>query len=273
MSYCFYDENRVRYQLYKTNPGNNINWIYLSAGPGADSSYLKSLIDVAQTEGNHWLIDLPGSGSYRTDPNYDFRQWLEIFLPVVARFENAVLVGHSFGGIFPMLFPKLEDYLKGLVILGSCPSLWLEASAKLAIQDRLPDISNEIQGFLSNPNDHTFAKYLEASMPYYFPRESIERGKSLLLELPFQYQTAGWWQKYLIETQYTAQWVPQSLPMMVIGGGLDYITPISIYENDQRFKRSNIQIFKIEEGGHLPWMERPETIHSLFQSFCEKISF
>ena len=56
-----YDSHRVRYNLYQTNRGTPYNWLFFPGGPGADSSYLRSLVDELELPGNVWLIDLPGN--------------------------------------------------------------------------------------------------------------------------------------------------------------------------------------------------------------------
>jgi len=40
-----YDANHVRYELYQTHEGKPYNWLFFPGGPGADSSYLRSLYD------------------------------------------------------------------------------------------------------------------------------------------------------------------------------------------------------------------------------------
>src|SRR5689334_19027115 len=158
MDRFFFDVNHVRYQLVSSREGKPYNWIFLPGGPGADSCYFHSLISHLTLPGNTWFIDLPGSGeNIQTNPlGYNFDLWFEIFLPALKKFENVILIGHSFGGMFPLLFPELENILKGYVILNSAPRLWLEEAVTYSQRFKLPDLSSEIQDFTSNPNDQTF---------------------------------------------------------------------------------------------------------------------
>jgi pimeloyl-ACP methyl ester carboxylesterase len=132
----FYDENYVRFRLAKTNQGTNFyNWLFLPGGPGADSSYYLSLIEELDMAGNFWLIDFPANGSNLQNPgdsDYNFDLWEDYFIPAINRFENPILVGQSFGGMFPLLFPILETILKGFVILSSAPRLWFDDAARYA---------------------------------------------------------------------------------------------------------------------------------------------
>src|SRR5271170_5066336 len=77
MKNYLYDSNHVRYELYQTNEGKPYNWLFFPGGPGADSSYLRSLVDELKLPGNVWLIDLPGNGSNLQDaPQDNFDSWI-----------------------------------------------------------------------------------------------------------------------------------------------------------------------------------------------------
>ena len=135
-----YDENHVRYELYHTGEGKPFNWLFFSGGPGADSSYFHALVDELKLPGNVWLVDLPGNGTNIPHQPEDFDKWFSLFPTIIKKFTNPVLVGHSFGGMFPLLFPELEHSLKGFVILNSAPSLWLEEAVAYSKQFALPDL-------------------------------------------------------------------------------------------------------------------------------------
>lgn len=269
----FLDSNFVRYRLIKETPQVDLNWLFVPGGPGADSSYLVSLIALLDLPGKVWLIDLPGVGSNtKIPPNYNFDRWLEIFPITVERFSNPILVGHSFGGSFPLLFPELEEVLKGLILLNATPCLWLEEAVHYSKQFDLPDLTREMQEFTQNPSANTFKSALEAWMPHYFPKPTLEKGRALLLSIPFEFQPAIWWQRKAIELSFTAQWIPQSVPTLIIGGTYDCICPFKLFQEDQRFHRPNIQQTLLKEGGHWGWMESPQEMKSLFDQLLFQLS-
>lgn len=264
-----YTEDDVRYELYQTNGKAAYNWIFLPGGPGADSCYLKSLIDGLDLPGNVWLIDLPGNGSNLVpgySDNYD--KWMEIFPKEIANFENPVLVGQSFGGMFPLLFPELENHLKGFVILNSAPRLWIQEAMSYSKQFNLPDFSDALREFTLNPNQKTFELAIDACMPYYFPKSTLEKGRKLLSQTTFQYQPAVWWQKRAHEMNFTAKWIPQNTPTLIIGGKFDCMAPHTLFERDERFQRPNIKIILIEDGGHMPWVENPQAMKRALSDFA-----
>lgn len=152
------------------------------------------------------MIDLPSNGSH-TIPYENFDQWLDIFLPTIKRFDNPIIVCHSFGGMLLLLYPELENILSGLIILNSAPCLWLEEVRKKAKDLDLPDLSLEMQIFTENPTQKTFNQALAACMPYYFPKESLAIGPEKLLKLPFNFMPAVWWQRKVIETNFQAKWI------------------------------------------------------------------
>lgn len=269
----FYDPNGIRYELYQTNGKKGYNWLFLPGGPGSDSRYLHSLIDLLDLPGNVWLIDLPGSGS-NSDPavSYDFEQWFDIFPAAVEKFSNPILVGHSFGGQFPLLFPQLEKSLKGFVILHSSPSLWVEEALSYAKQFDLPSFGAAVGAFSAEPNQQTFEAAIEACMPYYFPPSTLEAGKKLFAQAAFQFPPAVWWGKKVAEINFSAKWIPEQVPTLIIGGKYDCMCPFSLFQKDSRFDRKNVTMLLIKNGGHCSWIENPQAIQKAFAKFVKVLS-
>src|SRR3989344_3765241 len=106
--HSFWDENKTRYRWVHQNEGPPVNWLFFPGGPGCDSCYFLNLLDELKLPGNCWLIDFPNNGDNEVSPEYDFDEWYNCFLPAIARFKNPIYVGHSFSGMFPLLFPQLE---------------------------------------------------------------------------------------------------------------------------------------------------------------------
>ncbi|MDR3477377.1 MAG: alpha/beta fold hydrolase [Gammaproteobacteria bacterium] len=126
MNKIIYDANETRYQLANSLAGASYNWLFFPGGPGINADYLQTLATNLALPGKTWLIDMPGNGdnfSEHVKAEYDFNKWDTIFMDAVKRFDNPILVGHSFAGMYPLLFPELEQILQGFVILNSAPSL------------------------------------------------------------------------------------------------------------------------------------------------------
>lgn len=263
--------------MVKTNPGNQaFNWLFIPGGPGADSKYFLDLITHLDVSGNFWLMDLPANGdniSKTIQADYNFDIWDECFLTAIQKFENPIIVGHSFGGMFPLLFPQLEKLLKGFIILNAAPSLWMEEAAKCAIEKNITVLIEPMTEFEQNPNQETFTKALLACAPYYFAKSNIENGIKLLNKIPINYYAAVWWLKKANAINFTAKWVPENVPTLIIGASDDCITPITLFEKDLRFSRKNIHIEKVQNAGHFPWLEQLPTIKEKFNFFVNHLYF
>ncbi len=268
-----WDQNGVRYRLLKSVSGQNYNWLFFPGGPGFDSRYLLSLVNGLTLPGKIWLIDLPFNGDnlVKAEKDYDYNLWFDYLVPSIKNFSDPIFVGHSFGGMFPLLFPELENILKGFVVLNSTPALWLEAAAQKAKEKDIPILTEPMEEFSANPNDDTFKNALMACLPYYFPSHSIEQGRSLLANVPMNFNAAVWWINKAVDMKFNAKWVPKRVPTLIIGGTEDCITPFHLFANDPRFNKPNILLEEIKGAGHLPWIEKSEAVQGLFNSFFSQL--
>ncbi|MCH9611435.1 MAG: hypothetical protein SP1CHLAM42_15260 [Chlamydiales bacterium] len=255
----------VQYTQKSSNPGPT--WLFLPGGPGCHSSYFNSLVELLDLPGSVYLIDMPGNG---TDEEIDFNCWFDLFLPMVKRFDNPILVGHSFGGMMPLLFPELEELLSGLVLLHSTPKLWQEAAAQKAEKLGVASNGPEMANFAQNPSQETFAAALDACMPFYFAPENIEKGRAFCKGFPFNYHAAIWGLAKMEEIQFDAKWIPSKVPTLIIGSEYDCICPFELY--DSRFDRGNIEKLYIKDAGHFGWLEKPDVYKEAFNSLLKKKS-
>lgn len=269
------DNNLVRYTLSTSNPDQaNLNWLFLPGGPGANSTYMDPLVQCLQLPGNVWRIDLPGNGDNLdgVEENYDFNQWLDIFPIAVQQFENPVLVGHSYGGMLPLIYPHLEGQLKGLLILNSVPYFSLEDLEVYGNQHGLPNASKAMRDLAHNPNEGNLLATMQACMPYYFAPEKIEQGAAMLAQYPYALSPTVWWTKELEKANFSAAWIPQNVPTLIVGCQYDHICPYEQYEADARFHRNNIEMLCIDGVGHMGWLENPELYKSVFSRLSVRIT-
>lgn len=128
-----------------------------------------------------------------------------------------------------------------------------------------------MQEFTVNPNPETFRAALDPCMPYYFPQTTLEKGRELLAKVDFQYQPAVWWQRKAIESNFSAKWVPQKVPTLIIGSQYDCICPFVLFQKDKRFQRSNIELLFIEDAGHMIWVENPAKAKEAFEKMIRRL--
>ncbi len=275
----FFDENFTRYKLIKSNPGKiACNWLFLPGGPGIDSNYLLPLVKEIEVDGNCWVIDFLLNGSNLQDntgldPDKIYRKWGDYFLAAMNKFDNPILVGHSFAGYFPLFFPELEKILKGFVILSTAPipptlpTLNIDKFEKYAKENNLPFAANAVNAFLSVPTLNTAREQYLALVPYAFPEDTRAQGIKLIESLFINVDTAYWWITKGSKAYSTINWIPEKIPVLILGGTHDFITPLSLFEEDRRFHRNNIEIVNIPNAGHFPWIEQPIFIKDAFAHF------
>lgn len=271
MSEYLYDVNNVRYHLASSRESDSgFDWLFIPGGPGADSRYFIELVNLLDLPGNCWLIDFPGNGDHPVPHNYDFQRWFDLLIPTVKRFNNVIIVGHSFGGVLALLFPELESLIRAVVILNSAPSLWLEASECACKKRNIPEIP-ERTFFKQDSSQENLEQVFKAMIPYYFSSENLEKGYAFFKDLPFPYTTMLAVMKILTEDKYDAKWIPQRIKAMIIGGELDIICPFSLFLEDQRFNRSNIIKEIVPGAGHWCWLEKPDIVKNHFDNFLKKL--
>lgn len=272
----FYDEYRTRYRLVKSCAGEKVyNWLFIPGGPGIDSIYLIDLINQLEAPGNYWLIDFPNNGDNLQGSNqatYDFRKWEDCLFAMISNFDYPVLVGHSFGGMFPLLFPELENQLQGLVILNSAPSLWYQEAEKCAKAHNLPSLEGPIGAFLADPCERTFAQATDVLLPYYFTEKNLELGKKLMQNTPTNFKATAWWIKESSEMPFNAKWIPKQVQTLILGGEYDFITPFSLFQGDHRFQRSNVILKQINGASHFSWLDKMEPVVQALEEFSRALT-
>ncbi len=82
--------------------------------------------------------------------------------------------------------------------------------------------------------------------------------------------SAVWWLKRADNTNFSARWVPENIPTLIIGASDDCITPITLFEKDKRFSKKNISIETIQDAGHFPWLEQMQIVKGKFKLFFDK---
>lgn len=271
-----FDQYHTRMTLVQSNSENDYNWLFLAGGPGADSGYFNELIAVLDLPGNVWLIDLPENGEnrlnseYKTD--YDFNTLWEVSLKhVLKSLNNVILVGHSFSGLYPLLFPEIETDLLGLVIISSASKPWIDQALKKAKIKNLPSFEKELAEFLANKTLETFNKVRKIFVYYYFTPETFKKGNEIFFRGDFNFHAMNWWLSKASSIDFDSLLVP-NIPTLIMGGSEDCAVPFEGYLEDDRYRKSNIWIKEIKGGSHFPWLEKPQEIKALFHDYISKIS-
>lgn len=257
-----YTESGARLQLVRAYEGHGYNWLFLPGGPGLGSEYLSFLFSILQLPGNLWRVDLPGDGSNIGNEKM-IAQWPQALLEAADAFESVIFVGHSRGGMFLLALPELEKKLCGLVLMSAAPDrTWMDRFASQISDVQTP----EEQRYIQSPNNETLKKFILAGTPLMFTKEYLEKGRKTLEGLPYNTQAIEWTQQNFDPT-YSAQWIPQNIPALILSGSDDLPTPLKLFSEKKEFIRDNILLREIQNAGHFPWIENPEEVTKSFDEF------
>lgn len=268
----FLTKSKARLRLVSTNEISAFNWIFLPGGPGLGSESLNELIALLSYPGNRWQLDLPGDGSNRTDNDTEaFSHWQEALIEAVSALPNVILVAHSSGGMFALATPVLENRLKGLVLVASAPNALFHAHFEEYMKNHpLLEVARLQKIYDKHPTDDHLKQLTIACAPYFSTEKSLHAIVSMLKNLFFSVKPYSWTGAHFHET-YVAQWIPETLPTLILTGDQDEITPLKFFKLLESFKRDNIVIREIKNASHFPWFDNPADVKNALEEFIQNI--
>lgn len=268
----FWTQSRARLQLVSSSEEGNLNWLFLPGGPGLGAESLLPLLKILQLTGKLWLLDLPGDGSNTTSNNQEsFKSWPAALIEATRSFNHVILVAHSTGGMYALSLPELEKHLEGLVLLDSAPdATWQISFAEIMKKQPIPGWQALQEKYEKNPSNEALKALTLASAPYLFTKKGQSSGIESLCSLPYNYETCQWSEKHFDRT-YQAQWIPKTIPTLILAGEEDQITPLKLFQNDKRFSQENIIIKSIKGAGHYPWIENPAEVAEAFNFYVHQL--
>lgn len=261
----------------KSKAGQQYNWLFIPGGPGLGSESISNLTAYLELPGTMWFLDFPGDGSNLTDNlglpiqnEYYFAQWTDALVEAVNTLDKVIIVAHSTGGMYVLSCPQLKNLLKGLVLMGSAPdSSWQNGFAQYCKANLLPKVDELQDIYIKHPTVENLKKLTLASLPYIFTPAGLGNGQLLFENLPYNVESCNWSAKHFDAT-YKALWVPDNIPTLVFAGDQDHVIPLTYFENAQDFQKENIVMRLVSNAGHLPWLENPEQVRLLFETFYLK---
>lgn len=111
-----------RLQFESSYKNYGLNWLFLPGGPGLGSEVLVNLTQLLKNHipGSIWHFDLPNDGSNVLKDQSAY-SWRAAIIQAVCSLENVILVAHSTLAMFVQTIPELEQFLHGLVLIGTAP--------------------------------------------------------------------------------------------------------------------------------------------------------
>ncbi len=253
----------------QSSEGRNFNWLFLPGGPGLGSESLFPLLNILELPGNMWRLDLPGDGSNTTSNNKEsFSHWSQALMEATGALTNVILVAHSRGGMFALATSGLEKNLAGLVLMASAPDMsWQDQLESRLVDYPLPEADKADEIYRKNPSNALLKEcILSASPRMFFTKEGLKKGIQFLSALPFNYEVFQWAEEHFDPT-YRAQWIPEKIPTLILSGSEDIAIPLEHFAERKEYNRSNILMKAIENAGHFPWIENPQSVIGAFNEY------
>lgn len=263
--------NNYRLQTITADNECPLNWLFLPGGPGVGSEYIVEFVKKLKLPGNVHVADFPGDGSNRNTADINYDSWKAGLLEVVASLKPCILVTHSFSGMFALTIPEIEDLISGLVIINSAPDYgWIQELEKTKEKHNLPDLSDAVSQFYSNPTDAELKIFFEANIPYLFADHEVNEGRKLL-DAASANATTKLWVDQNFHLTYKHNWCPKQLPTIIIGSHDDRLLPMRLFLDQEEWVRDNIQIVQLESTGHFPFLSCLELIDDTLCSFGNQV--
>lgn len=266
---CLWTRAGGRLQYQSSSNNSALNWIFMPGGPGLGSEALAGLTSLLKDNipGVIWHFDLPNDGS-NTVQGKSISNWRSSLMEAVTALENVILVAHSTPAMYVQTMPELEEWLQGLVLIGSAPDAsWQKAFNDYCLNNRDADIEKAEVEYKENPTNETLRQLLIVSAKHCFVTEkSLAAGKALFKRLPINNAACEQSAMVFDSETYRATWIPQNIRTIITTGSNDHITPLSLYKNNKAYLRDNIIFKEITGAGHYPWFENPNEMVSAFEA-------
>ena len=262
----------VRFRRFAHRQGY-VNWLLLPGGPGIGSESLEGLASALTVPGTIWLVDLPGDGSNRAPPGggaNPFEGWPGVVVEAAQALPNAVLVGHSTGGMYLLATPALERHCRGIALLDTAPDAgWHARFVEMTRHNPLPAVDAAAARYAADRRDDNIAAIAVASAEWNFTSAGLEAGRALLSRMPYCSAAVEWSEAHF-DHVYRLAWWPGALPVLVMAGAQDRIVWQGGW-NDAAFRTPNALFRTIPDAGHFPWVENPTAVAEAFLDLAARL--
>ena len=245
-----------------------VNLLLIPGGPGMGSEYFLSLVRGIKDNFSIWLVDLPGNGDNVLKKSIDYHQWSKL-LPETADHIDGKLVylGHSFGGMLLLSEPRLEQSAEGFILMSTVPKTIFFKDGSSYFDNNT--VTQMIKQYQSNPSDMALKNMVVSLSTYYFEQNNMDNGKKMLLETHYAHLPYDALLNSFVK-EYQAAYVP-TIPTLILSGDDDKVTPIKYFANDQRFSKENIDMTKISNANHFPWINNPKETFNAINKFISEL--
>ena len=233
--------NGLKVNYYQSGSGPDLVILH---GWGRDTSEWFGVLKALETKYRVWLIDLPGFGGSQAPPDTwgieDYGKLVKDFISQ-NKIQNAILIGHSFGGRIAIILGRHNHHLFTKLILLNSAGIKLRLSFK-------GKIINTCSKFLKiMPLPCAIRDKVNAISPALLKRLGVESADYLALKKVFE---------RIVAQDLTNELKEISLSTLILWGENDRVVPVKYAKMMHNFiPGSALKI--IPGAGHLPHLEKP----------------
>ncbi|MGI3786000.1 MAG: alpha/beta fold hydrolase, partial [Janthinobacterium lividum] len=156
--------------------------------------------------------------------------------------------------------------LEAMVLISSAPDRgWEPAYEAMTRTYPLAEAIEAARRYEARPSDQNLRELTVASAAWIFTSDSLDRGRELLGRLPYNSAAFEWDAAHADQSRLAAWW-PVSLPTLIISGTEDRIVDQDLWD-DPYYQGDHVQHVRIDDAGHLPWIDQPQAVGDAFAAF------
>lgn len=271
-------------EIFYKRTGSGEPVMIVHGGPVLEHGYLEP--DFRPLTEKYELIYFDQRLSGRSSADVDSADIrLDIFVEDIEELRKALdvekmhLMAHSWGGLLALKYAvKYSSNLNSLILLNSMPAsseLWQEESRQVASRTSKQDSLRRREILSSDLFETEPSKAVEQLLILSFRNQFADPSlaDSLNFYIPANYMTRsrlfGNLMVDLVDYDIRADLDPVTVPALLIYGDKEPAATLS--GPDLRSVLSNSRLIIIQNSGHFPFIEQPDTLFSVLQSFLESV--
>ena len=258
--------------------------IFLLPGLGMDHSYYRYAAPLLQDVATTVLVDPRGvGGSTKDSPknvSYTAELWADDFAALAKQlgYQRIDVLGSSLGGCMAQAMAlRHPELLRGLIVIGGFSELDRAMETNFSLRKKLVTklgMGEELADFMGLST--MTREFMDTDEGYAVMRANQENIKQNSGELYTAFLDAILhWGRRLpsqgSEPLYTQLITGVSCPTLVVAGDNDYFIPAS-FSKKIAAAIPGAKYVEVENGGHIPFIEKPEETANLVKSFLRELN-
>ena len=247
--------------LYYEKHGEQGNTIIILPGWGNTRPTFQNLISSLSASSTVYILDYPGFGNTKF-PNhsmtiFDYADMIHSFI-VDLNLEDAVLIGHSFGGRILTLLDGYYHYPHEHFIFLDCAGIRPKKTFQGWMKGKWYQFLKKVGHLLPSKTREKYSSWL-------FQKFASPDYQALPKNMRTTFQN-------VVNTDLFYYLRRMKSRVLLIWGEKDASTPLSDAEKMKK-EIPNSELIVLKNLGHFPYLERPNWIYQIIMAHLEEIHF